>query len=46
MAKSSQENQGNYDDAEAGITYGGKKRALNLPRRNKGNVVFNPEEDF
>ena len=45
MAKSSQGNPENSDDTDAGITYGGKKRALNLPRK-KGNVVFNPEEDF
>ena len=45
MAKSSQGNPENSDDTDAGITYGGKKRALNLPRE-KGNVVFNPEEDF
>ena len=44
-AKTNHGNGENIDDAGDVIAYGGKKRALNLPRK-KGNVVFNPEEDF
>ena len=44
-AKTNHGNGENIDDAGDAITYGRKKRALNLPRK-EGNVVFNPEEDF